>query len=452
MVFADRDDAGRRLAARLGHLRGEPVVVLGLPRGGVPVAFQVAQVLGAPLDVIVVRKLGVPFQHELGMGAVGEDGVRVINPEVTQACGVSRDQLAAVQAREQAAVEARAGRYRARRPREPLDGRVAVVVDDGIATGSTARAACQIARAHGAARVVLAVPVAPPGWQARIGADADEMVCVATPRGFSAIGQFYARFPQVSDEEVLACLERAAALQSQAHAGPARAGPARTAGAADPPGRTEEVEPRAGAVQLAGYLTVPEGAPEIVVFVHGSGSSRHSPRNRHVAGVLNDAGLGTLLFDLLTPEEERDRANVFDIGLLAGRLIQVTRWLRAQPRAAQAAIGYFGASTGAAAALWAAAEPGAGIAAVVSRGGRPDLAHPRLAAVTAPVLLIVGGRDEVVLDLNRRARAELRCENDLAVVPGATHLFEEPGTLDAAAGLARDWFLSHLPRSPAVPG
>ena len=140
--------------------------------------------LGAPLDVIVVRKLGVPFQPELGMGAVGEDGVRVLNPEVIQACGVSQDDLAAVQAREQAAVDARAARYRAVRPREPLAGRVAVVVDDGIATGSTARAACQIARAHGAARVVLAVPVAPPGWQARIGAAADEMVCVGTPRGF----------------------------------------------------------------------------------------------------------------------------------------------------------------------------------------------------------------------------------------------------------------------------
>ena len=444
MVFADRADAGRQLAARLGHLRGEPVVVLGLPRAGVPVALQVARVLAAPLDVIVVRKLGVPFQPELGMGAVGEDGVRVINPEVIQACGVSQDDIAAVQAREQAAVHARAARYRARRPRQPLAGRVAVVVDDGIATGSTARAACQIARAHGAARVVLAVPVAPPGWQARIGEAADEMVCVGTPRRFAAIGQFYARFPQVSDEEVIACLERAATPQSSAQAGAVRA-----AGADDPPGRSEEVEPEAGAVRLAGYLTVPEGAPEIVVFVHGSGSSRHSPRNRHVAGVLNDAGLGTLLFDLLTPEEELDRANVFDIGLLAGRLVQVTGWLRAQPGAAQAAVGYFGASTGAAAALRAAAEPGAGIAAVVSRGGRPDLARPRLAAVTSPTLLIVGGRDEVVLDLNRRAQAELRCENDLAVVPGATHLFEEPGTLDAAAGLARDWFLGHFPHGPA---
>ena len=439
MVFADRDDAGRRLAARLGHLRGEPVVVLGLPRGGVPVAFQVARALGAPLDVIVVRKLGVPFQPELGMGAVGEDGVRVINPEIVDLAGVSENVLAAVQAREQAEVDARAGWYRPVRPREPLDGRTAVVVDDGIATGSTARAACQIARALGAARVVLAVPVAPPGRDARIGADADELVCVSTPRGFRAIGQFYARFPQVSDDEVIACLDRAAVPPS-----PAQASTVRAAAAADPAGREQEVRPEAGVVRLAGYLTVPENAPGIVVFAHGSGSSRHSPRNRYVAGVLNEAGLGTLLFDLLTPEEETDRANVFDIGLLAGRLAEVTRWLRAQPRAARAAVGYFGASTGAAAALWAAAEPGAGIAAVVSRGGRPDLARPRLAAVTAPTLLIVGGRDEVVLDLNQRAQAELRCENGLAVVPGATHLFDEPGTLDAAAGLARDWFLSYL--------
>jgi putative phosphoribosyl transferase len=287
--------------------------------------------------------------------------------------------------------------------------------------------------------VVLAVPVAPPGWQARIGADADELACAGPPRGFRAIGQSCARFPQVSDDEVIACLERAAVPPS-----PAPTGTVRAAAAADPPGREQEVRPEAGVVRLAGYLTVPEDGPGIVVFAHGSGSSRHSPRNRYVAGVLNEAGLGTLLVDLLTPEEEADRANVFDIGLLAGRLAEVTRWLRAQQRAARAAVGYFGASTGAAAALRAAAEPGAGIAAVVSRGGRPDLARPRLAAVTAPTLLIVGGRDEVVLDLNRRAQAELRCQNGLAVVPGATHLFDEPGTLDTAAGLARDWFLSHL--------
>jgi putative phosphoribosyl transferase len=271
MIFADRDDAGRRLAARLGHLRGEPVVVLGLPRGGVPVAFRVAQALGAPLDVIVVRKLGVPFQPELAMGAVGEGGVRVINRQIVREARVPEDELAAVQEREQAAVDARAARYRAGWPRQPLDGRVAVVVDDGIATGATARAACQVARAYGAARVVLAVPVAPPGWQARIGADADELVCVDTPRGFFAIGQFYADFAQVPDSEVIACLDRAASLS------PAQARVVPADDTADPPARGEEVAPRAGRIRLAGYLTVPENAPGIVVFAHGGCAPSRPP-------------------------------------------------------------------------------------------------------------------------------------------------------------------------------
>jgi putative phosphoribosyl transferase len=190
-----------------------------------------------------------------------------------------------------------------------------------------------------------------------------------------------------------------------------------------------------------------------VVFAHGSGSSRHSPRNRHVATVLNRAGLGTLLFDLLTTDEEHDRANVFDIDLLAVRLLEVTRWLRTQPDLDGLRIGYFGASTGAAAALWAATEPDADVAAVVSRGGRPDLAAPRLAMVTAPTLLIVGGADDVVLDLNREAQAQLRrCESHLTVIPGATHLFEEPGTLQAAAEGARDWFTGHLVPPPRRAG
>jgi putative phosphoribosyl transferase len=210
-VFADRADAGRQLAAKLGHLRGEPVVVLGLPRGGVLVALEVARALGAPLDVIVVRKLGIPFQPELGMGAIGEDGILVINREVVRAAGVTAADLAAVEARERTEVARRAGRYRGGRRRVPLGGRVAVIVDDGIATGSTAQAACQVARALGAARVVLAVPVASPGWQDRIGRDADEMISLATPEPFYAVGEFYADFAQTSDGEVIACLERAAA-------------------------------------------------------------------------------------------------------------------------------------------------------------------------------------------------------------------------------------------------
>jgi putative phosphoribosyl transferase len=295
MVFANRDDAGRQLARRLQHLRGQPVVVLGLPRGGVPVAAQVARALGAPLDVIVVRKIGVPFQPELAMGAVGEDGVRVADRHIIRAGAIRPEEFAAAEARELATVRARAARYRSYRPREPLSGRTAVVVDDGIATGSTARAACQIARAQGAARVVLAVPVAPPGWEARIGPDADELVCVETPASFYAIGEFYADFSQLTDDDVIACLDQAAREQPAV----ARNGLA-AAAAGDPSGPGAEVQPAAGPVRLAGYLTIPENAAGVVLFAHGSGSSRHSPRNRYVATVLNQAGLGTLLLDLLT--------------------------------------------------------------------------------------------------------------------------------------------------------
>lgn len=431
MPFVDRADAGRRLAERLRYLRSENPVVVGLPRGGVPVALQVALVLEAPLDVIVVRKLGLPFQRELAMGAIGEGGVRVLNEEVLGGAGVSARQIAEVEQRERAELERRARRFRRGRPPVALAGRTVVVVDDGIATGSTARAACRVARAQGASKVVLAVPVAPPGWTHRLAGAADQCIALETPPGFAAIGQFYADFSPTSDDEVVACLELAAGHPVSAPS--AGAGPA----------RDEDVEIPAPPVRLPGHLTVPDGAAGVVLFAHGSGSSRHSPRNRAVAGVLNRAGIGTLLFDLLTPAEERSRANVFDVELLAQRLVQATRWLHVQPGLEDVAIGYFGASTGAAAALWAAAgQPD--IAAVVSRGGRPDLAGPRLDAVQAPTLLIVGALDGTVLELNRWAQAQLGGESRVAVVPGASHLFEEPGTLAVAAAQARDWFSMYL--------
>lgn len=206
----------------------------------------------------------------------------------------------------------------------------------------------------------------------------------------------------------------------------------------------------AGPVSVAGHLTIPENPRGIVVFAHGSGSSRHSPRNRYVAEVLNAAGLATLLFDLLTPDEERNRANVFDIELLASRLVHVTGWLASQPDAASLPVGYFGASTGAGAALVAAADPRVKVEAVVSRGGRPDLAGRSLANVVAPTLLIVGGRDQVVIELNRRAQAVIPGRCELTIVPGATHLFEEPGTLEQVAKLACDWFIDHLSRAGAT--
>ncbi|GAA3051954.1 hypothetical protein GCM10010464_15510 [Pseudonocardia yunnanensis] len=188
-----------------------------------------------------------------------------------------------------------------------------------------------------------------------------------------------------------------------------------------------------------------------MVFAHGSGSSRHSPRNGYVAGVLQRARLATLLFDLLTTQEEPRRAKVFDVELLAGRLAEVTGWVQRRPEFAGLPVGYVGASTGAAAALWAAAAD-ADIAAVVSRGGRPDLAEPRLGEVRAPTLLIVGGQDTKTLERNRRAETSMRCESRLVVIPGATHLFGEPGTLEAAATAALAWFTEHLVPAAAPSG
>jgi putative phosphoribosyl transferase len=438
MGFRDRTDAGRQLAEVLRNagIGEHDAVVLGLPRGGVPVAFEVAGALRLPLDVIVVRKLGVPFQPELAMGAIGEGGVRVENQEVMHSSGLHAVDIEAVERRERVELERRARQYRGDRPRMDLTDRCAVIVDDGIATGSTARAACQVARAHGAARVVLAVPVASRAAVAALRDVCDELFCVEVPEPFYAVGEWYRDFSQTTDEQVVDLLRRAAGEDAGRPRGD------RTGG--NTASRDEEVDVPSGDVSLIGRLTVPPAPIGTVVFAHGSGSSRHSPRNRYVAGVLNEAGFATLLLDLLTVEEETDRSNVFDVRLLAERLGDATRWTSVQPEVSSTGVGFFGASTGAAAALRAAAQSDCRVSAIVSRGGRPDLAGSLLPAVTAPTLLIVGGRDEKVLALNRSAQAELRCESLLTIVPDATHLFEEPGALETVAGLARDWFLEKM--------
>jgi len=309
MAFRDRVDAGRRLAGRLGHLAGGGVVVLGLPRGGVPVAAEIAAALGADLDVILVRKLGVPGQRELGMGAIGEDGVRVVNDDIVRLAGVDGAGFAAVEDAERAELDRRARLVRPYRPRVPLAGRTALIVDDGIATGSTAIAACAVARAHGAARVVVAVPVAPPDAAGRLAHAADELVCLETPPAMSSIGEWYDDFGQTTDEEVVSLLRQA--TEGRLGSGP--------------------LDVVLGPLALPGVLAMPPRPIGIVVFAHGSGSSRTSARNRQVAEALNRRGLATLLFDLLTPAEAADRANVFDVELLGRRLADVTLTLAARP-------------------------------------------------------------------------------------------------------------------------
>ncbi|MBM7502585.1 phosphoribosyltransferase family protein [Agromyces aurantiacus] len=437
-MFRDRPDAAAQLLRRLDHLRGEDAVVLGLPRGGVPVAAVVAEGLGVPLDVIVVRKLGLPFQPEVAMGAIGEGGVRLVNSELVGRAGVSIAELSEVERHERATLDRRVAMLRRGAAPRSLEGRTAIVVDDGLATGSTAEVACRVARSLGAHRVVLAIPIGPEDAASRV-PSANEVVCVESPHWFHAVGQGYEDFSPTSDEEVMLLLD---AAERRLAGEPWR--PARSI-------ETAQVEVPHGGLRLAADLSVPEAPTGFVVFAHGSGSSRHSPRNRLVADALQRAGLGTLLPDLLLPHEEADRANVFDIPLLADRLVSAVAWLRAHPGATGLPIGYFGASTGGGAALWAASEPGAHIAAIVSRGGRPDLAGERLGSVRAPTLLIVGGADHQVIELNRWAQARIAAPCELEIVPGATHLFEEAGTLAEVAILARDWFLRHFaPSAPAA--
>ena len=305
MRFRNRSDAGQRLAGRLEHLRGKDAVILGLPRGGVPVAAEVASALGAPLDIILVRKLGVPAQPELGMGAIGESDARVINPDVVRYAQVSEAQIADVERRERAELQRRAQRFRGGAPHEPLAGRIAVIVDDGIATGSTARAACQVARAMGAARVLLAVPVAPPGADVGMRGDADEVICLEMPARFLAIGEWYEDFAQTSDEEVVALLRAARARQAEGRERPAdepeEQVPEPVTGSQAEPGTAEPgaAEPGTGAGAPGAHV------PEPAADGRAAGAGR-----AELDGLVDmmpfAAGLGIVL-DAAAPDEIRGR-------------------------------------------------------------------------------------------------------------------------------------------------
>lgn len=430
MRYENRRDAASALLEHLRAFQGQPdVLVLGLARGGIPVAATLAHELEADLDVMIVRKVGFPGRPELAMGAVAMGGVRVSNPEIVDL--VPPELFDAAARREEEEVDRRVKAYRGDRPLPIVRGRTVILVDDGLATGSTMRAAMHAVRTQDPKELVVAVPVAPASTIAELGPQADEIVCPYTPSFFLAISQFYEDFDQVDDSEVRSLLTRAWRRSD-----------------AKPAVEEREVRLVAGGAQLEGSLAIPRGSTGMVLFAHGSGSSRHSPRNQFVAETLQDEGLATLLFDLLTAQEEavdlRTREHRFDIPLLAERLVGAVDWVIAQGLADQRAIGLFGASTGAAAALVAAARRKRAVKAVVSRGGRADLAGDVLGEVEAPTLLIVGGWDSTVIDLNRKAAAMMSAERRIEIIPGATHLFEEPGKLERVAALAAEWFAHYL--------
>ncbi len=427
--FADRTDAGRRLASELAKRTIENPAVYALPRGGVPVAVEVAEALGAPLDLVLVRKIGAPANPEVALAAVveGEPPQMVLNEEVMRRSGATQAYLEQERDRQIREMLRRRERYLGARSRVNPAGHTAIVVDDGLATGATMKAAITALRRQGAKRVIAAIPVAPASEIPALQQIADEVVCLAPQVHFRGVGGAYLDFHQLSDEETIGHLRRAWTQADELDGSPILR-------------RTVKIPPHG----LIGDLVVPPDPRGIVLFAHGSGSSRLSPRNRAVAARLSELGFATLLLDLLTEDEAADRRNVFDIPLLAERLLEAELWIGAEPEVAELPLGLFGASTGAAAALLAASELGERVSAVVSRGGRPDLAGPSLPRVKAPTLLIVGGNDSQVLELNRRAYAALSCEKQLKIVPGAGHLFEGPGELEAVTEMAGAWFQHYL--------
>lgn len=439
--FADRAEAGRMLARLLADMDLDNPLVYALPRGGVPVAVEVANRLGAPLDLLLVRKIGAPQNPEVALGALveGVDEQIVINEDVRRASGADDAFIARAVAEQRVELERRKSVYLGNRARPDLRGRTVIVVDDGLATGATMKAALIGLKRSGPARIVVALPVAPKSALEGLSDQANDIVCIFTVVSFRGVGEFYDDFHQLSDNETVKLFKSVGSQPTQIAA------------------RDHKRQVLIPPLGLVGDLTVPKNPSGIILFAHGSGSSRRSPRNTYAAEKLNAHGFATVLFDLLTPEEGENRSNVFDIPLLADRVVEASLWITSEPDLEDLPLGLFGASTGAAAALVAAAELRGHVAAVVSRGGRPDLALPFLPQVRASTLLVVGSHDHDVIKLNERALVALSATKKLEIVPGAGHLFEEPGTLDAVIEHAADWFKTHLrfaditPPKPAPP-
>lgn len=424
MYFKDRQQAGVILANMIFEkCRRKNPIVVAIPRGGVPVAQPIAYLLDAPLTIIAAKKIGAPSNPEFGIGAVSEDGQ--VWMDYSEILGIKIEQSEIDRSVEKSIEEMKRQTKVFQHYLKPVNfhGRVVVLVDDGLATGATMLAAIRSLKARGAVEIIVAVPLASEEGLALVKSEVHRVYSAYTPGYFTAVAKWYDDFSPVNDRQVIEILKTVNQTSGKKVS-------------------THEVQIRANGVTLSGELSRPVDCKAWIIFAHGSGSSRKSPRNIEVSKKLNEAGFGTLLFDLLTENEAKVRSTVFDIDFLSQRLVQATRWLRSRPEWEYKPIGYFGASTGAGAALQACSMSEPNIFAVVSRGGRPDMAK-QLKSVTCPVLLIVGGEDRQVIELNRSAQYLLP-HSKLAIIPGASHLFEEPGALDQVMVFAKEWFEKKL--------
>ncbi len=432
--FADRVEAGRLLARALARtLAGTRPVVLALPRGGVEVGAPIARKLRAPFGPVVTARFGVPGHEEITMGAVAPGSIVARSGWIVRALDIP-DWVIERGARKAArALPALTRRYRCPRPVTSLAGRTVVLVDDGLFSGATMLAAIAWARRRNPERIIAAVPIADRRAWGEVERAADRAVCLDTPRPFHCVAHWYEDFSQLSDARVRAVL-------ASRDAGRAARAPVGL--------RTRAVRIGSGAEHIRGDMALPPSAQGLVIFAHGSGSNRRSPRNRFIAAQLRRAGIGVLLVDLLTPSEaardQRTRRARFGIARLARRLDSAVRWAACARVTRGLRVGLFGASTGAAAALRVAAGRPGSISALACRSGRVDLAHDALKSVACRVLLIVGRDDAEVVKINRAAHRGLPRGSRLAVVRGAGHAFDEPGSLEAAAKLSCEWFALNL--------
>jgi erythromycin esterase-like protein/predicted phosphoribosyltransferase len=429
MLFKNRKKAGRFLSQRLLKYRHTPALILALPRGGVPVAAEIALDLQAPLDVLVVRKIGVPFQPEVALGAVCEYEEPVWNQDLLTQIEMTPQDLTDTVAMERNKIERQIALFRKGQPLPDLKKRTVILVDDGLATGATVHAAIQFLRKQKVGKIVAAIPVAATEAAEKLKSQVDELV-TNEEKQLLSVGQWYEDFTQVSDEDVLEILHSVNEANPQ-------------------PGR-REVEISIALPQpmtFAADLTLTSPMKGIVIFAHGSGHGRHNPYHQQVARHFNAAGFGTLLFDLLTDSEAEDQKNIFAIDLLSARLVHVTRWLRDQRGLETYPIAYYGAGTGAAASLQAAGKLNAAesVFAVISRGLDVELPAEILKFVTVSSLLLVPEKDEEALQLNRELQKHL-IRSKLSVVPGAMSLSEDSGVVEEVAQQSLQWLEQSLRR------